>query len=81
MITSFPHPLILDPLLTQWLQEDWGRGDRATQALFGRDTPLAQGTFLLKEAGVIAGLPLIERIYHLIDERVECHLKGSEGTA
>ncbi|MBC7881987.1 MAG: carboxylating nicotinate-nucleotide diphosphorylase [Anaerolineae bacterium] len=80
MTTPFPHPLILDPLLIQWLQEDWGRGDRATQALFGRDTPLAQGTFLLKEAGVIAGLPLIERIYHLIDQRVECHLKVSEGT-
>ncbi len=81
MTTPFPHPLILDPLLTQWLQEDWGRGDRATQALFERDTPLAQGTFLLKEPGVIAGLPLIDRIFQLIDQRVECHLKVSEGAA
>jgi nicotinate-nucleotide pyrophosphorylase (carboxylating) len=81
MTTPFPHPLMLDPLLTQWLREDWGRGDRATQALFERDYPLAQGTFLLKEAGVIAGLPLIERIFHLIDQRVKCQLAVDEGMA
>jgi nicotinate-nucleotide pyrophosphorylase (carboxylating) len=79
MTTPFPHPLVLDPLLTQWLQEDWGRGDRATQALFGQDLPLAQGIFLLKEPGVIAGLPLIERVFHLIDQRVKCRLEVQEG--
>jgi nicotinate-nucleotide pyrophosphorylase (carboxylating) len=79
MTTPFLHPLVLDPLLTQWLQEDWGRGDRATQALFGRDLPLAQGIFLLKEPGVIAGLPLIERVFHLIDQRVKCRLEVREG--
>jgi nicotinate-nucleotide pyrophosphorylase (carboxylating) len=81
MTIPFPHPLTLDPLLSQWLQEDWGRGDRATQALFDRDFPLAQGTFLLKEPGVIAGLPLIERIFHLVDQRVKCQLAVNEGTA
>jgi nicotinate-nucleotide pyrophosphorylase (carboxylating) len=75
-----PHPLLLDPLLRQWLQEDWGRGDLTTMGLFSRSTLSKKGTILLKEPGVIAGLPIAARIFQLTDPAIVLNPLVAEGT-
>ena len=74
----YPHPclppwLLLDPLLENWLREDLGRGDRTTQAICAdpahRD-PWGQGTIEVKQAGIIAGLPLALRVFQRLDQTV-----------
>lgn len=76
-----PHPLLLDPLLRQWLQEDWGRGDLTTMGLFSGSNLSTKGTILLKEPGVIAGLPIAARIFQLTDPAIVLNPLVMEGTA
>ncbi|NEO96675.1 MAG: nicotinate-nucleotide diphosphorylase (carboxylating), partial [Moorea sp. SIO3G5] len=57
-----PPPIVLDPLLHQWLKEDIGRGDRTTQGLFTQEVSSGNGQWIAKEAGVIAGLPIAARV-------------------
>ena len=64
-------PLIVDSLLRDWLLEDIGRGDRTTDCIFGGDSPIGQAYWLLKEEGVIAGLPIAERVFALLDEEMK----------
>ncbi|OZH53009.1 nicotinate-nucleotide pyrophosphorylase [Hydrocoleum sp. CS-953] len=66
-----PPKLILDNLLKDWLLEDIGRGDRTTSGLFsGSEVILGTGHWLVKEAGVIAGLPIAARVFQILDEKV-----------
>ena len=76
-----PSWLILDPLLQSWLLEDIGRGDRTTQGLKHIATRSGQATWVLKQAGVVAGLPIAQRVFQLLDERVRFEPKVSEGEA
>lgn len=82
-MATLPPWLLVDPLLQQWLLEDLGRGDRTTQALFGdRHAPLGQAQLILKAEGVIAGLPLVERVFHLLDpHHCTCEITLPEGSA
>ncbi|AOX03022.1 nicotinate-nucleotide diphosphorylase (carboxylating) [Moorena producens PAL-8-15-08-1] len=65
-----PPPIVLDPLLHQWLLEDIGRGDRTTQGLFTQEASSGNGQWIAKEAGVIAGLPIAGRVFYLLNEQV-----------
>ncbi|NEO50505.1 MAG: carboxylating nicotinate-nucleotide diphosphorylase, partial [Moorea sp. SIO4A3] len=65
-----PPPIVLDPLLHQWLKEDLGRGDRTTQGLFTQEASSGNGQWIAKEAGVIAGLPIAGRVFYLLNEQV-----------
>ncbi len=74
-----PPWCVLDPLLDQWLQEDIGRGDRTSQALsLGTQPGTAQ--IRLKQAGVIAGLPVVERVFQRLSPTVEFSYQQPEGT-
>ena len=64
-----PLPLVLDPLLRGWLLEDIGRGDRTTQSLLAGENT-GQGSWVAKSPGVIAGLPIAARVFHLLSEKV-----------
>jgi nicotinate-nucleotide pyrophosphorylase (carboxylating) len=66
MTPTLPPAIILDPLLTQWLQEDIGRGDRSTQGLPNRDR-LTTAIWIAKERGVIAALPIAKRVFELLN--------------
>jgi nicotinate-nucleotide pyrophosphorylase (carboxylating) len=59
-----PPQFILDKLLQEWLLEDIGRGDRTTQALI---SGTRQAVWIAKENGVIAGLPIAERVFQLLN--------------
>lgn len=77
-ISILPSLLALDPVLRDWLLEDIGRGDRTTQGLLlGKKS--AAGEWIAKASGIIAGLPLAERVFHLLDEKVSFVALTSEG--
>lgn len=65
-----PPFLVLDPLLASWLTEDIGRGDRASQGLHSEIVRIAKSEWVAKQAGIICGLPIASRIFHLLDDRV-----------
>lgn len=77
MQATLPPWIILDSLIHSWLLEDIGRGDRTTGdlGLQGR----GKARWLVKEAGVIAGLPVAGRVFKLLDERVEFTSVAREG--
>jgi nicotinate-nucleotide pyrophosphorylase (carboxylating) len=76
-IALLPSALMLDEWLRQWLLEDMGRGDRTTQALMRSlaassgttASQTGQATWVVKEPGVVAGLPIAARVFQLLDDR------------
>lgn len=78
MKAVLPPWIILDPLIQQWLLEDIGRGDRTTASLLTKETP-GNATWVIKEAGVIAGLPLAERVFKQLDHQMQFTSKITEG--
>ena len=63
-----PSLLTIDPLLTTWLQEDIGRGDRTTDGLGLRKN--GSGQWVAKSEGVMAGLPIAARVFQLLNPEV-----------
>ncbi len=61
---------VIKSLLEQVLAEDIGGGDLTTDNLF---TPLIEGKaeFLAKETGIVAGLPVAQMLYQILDPRVK----------
>jgi nicotinate-nucleotide pyrophosphorylase (carboxylating) len=80
MISTLPPWIILDAHLRQWLQEDIGRGDRSTQGLPNIDR-VATATWIAKEAGVIAALPIAQRVFELLNPQAKFELLVPEGAA
>lgn len=75
---GLPPFLILDPLLQNWLIEDVGRGDHTTQSLMASAQP-GYARWFVKEAGVIAGLPIAARVFQLLDPQTQLMPMVSEG--
>ncbi|WP_088892267.1 carboxylating nicotinate-nucleotide diphosphorylase [Leptolyngbya ohadii] len=73
-----PPPILLDPLLQSWLQEDIGRGDRTTQSLIPA-AQIGKAQWTVKEAGIIAGLPIAARVFQLLDPNVQFEARVKEG--
>ncbi|PSN16145.1 nicotinate-nucleotide diphosphorylase (carboxylating), partial [filamentous cyanobacterium CCP5] len=65
-----PPAVVLDPLLKLWLQEDIGRGDRTTSGLAAASLP-GKALWKAKAPGVIAGLPVAQRVFQLLDSQSE----------
>lgn len=74
-----PSSILLDPLIQQWLAEDVGRGDRTTEAILGNDLRPGRAELRLKQAGRVAGLPLIERVFRAVDGSVTVQYEVQEG--
>ncbi len=80
-MTSTLSPwIVLDSHLIQWLQEDIGRGDRSTQGLPNVDR-VATATWIAKEAGIIAALPVAKRVFELLNPQAKFELLVAEGAA
>ena len=72
------NPIDLKELLESALSEDIGMGDLTTNAIFSsKDT--AQGTFIAKANGVLAGLDIIESAYSLFEQKPSVHLFKQDG--
>jgi nicotinate-nucleotide pyrophosphorylase (carboxylating) len=76
---TLPSRLILDKLIQDWLLEDIGRGDRTTQALISPQ--IRQAIWTVKENGVIAGLPIAERVFQLLNSSTVFTALVEEGEA
>lgn len=72
-----PPFLVLDRCLQDWLLEDIGRGDRTTQALL----PVSdrEALWIAKEEGIIAGLPIVARVFYLLDQFVRFNALVDDG--
>jgi nicotinate-nucleotide pyrophosphorylase (carboxylating) len=79
MSAAVPPFLLLDRHLQEWLLEDIGRGDRTTQSLFPSGSQRNQAIWVAKAAGVIAGLPIAHRVFHLLDASVRFQALVPEG--
>ncbi|MCU0566761.1 MAG: carboxylating nicotinate-nucleotide diphosphorylase [Oculatellaceae cyanobacterium Prado106] len=74
-----PPALVLDRLLQDWLVEDIGRGDRTTQSLFPAGSPVGSAHWIVKEAGIVAGLPITARVFQLLDSAFQFMPTVAEG--
>ena len=77
---TLPPWIVLDAHLIQWLQEDIGRGDRSTQGLPNVDR-VATATWIAKETGVVAALPIAKRVFELLNPEAKFQPLVAEGTA
>ncbi len=77
-MTLLPPFLLLDRLLQDWLLEDIGRGDRATQSLVA-SSQTVKAQWIAKEVGVIAGLPIAARVFQLLNNQVNFTATVPEG--
>lgn len=77
-----PPKIVLDPILESWLREDIGRGDRTTMGLFPTDDiPKGEAVWIAKAEGTIAGLPIAQRVFQLLDASIEFEAVVKEGEA
>jgi len=67
-MVRLPPKVILEPLFRDWLQEDIGRGDRATAAITETMNPEQDAIWVAKQPGIIAGLPFAEQIFSLLGD-------------
>ncbi len=77
--TVLPSWIVLDELLTSWLKEDIGRGDKTTDGLAELAQVKGRAYWVAKEDGVIAGLPIAERVFSLLDGSVDFRAEIVEG--
>ena len=56
----------LDQQLLQWLSEDIGHGDQTTLGLQDLSQRQGQGTWVAKASGVVCGLLVARRVFHLL---------------
>lgn len=69
----------IEQLLTKTIEEDIRTGDRTTAACIPEDS-VCNGMIILKQAGVVAGLPFFEDIFLKIDPRIKLHFQIPEGS-
>ncbi|MEA5577271.1 carboxylating nicotinate-nucleotide diphosphorylase [Anabaena sp. UHCC 0451] len=79
-VAVLPPFLVLDQLLQSWLLEDIGRGDRTTQSLLSQNGTIGQAKWVAKAPGIIAGLTVAARVFHLLNNQVSFVAVASEGT-
>ncbi len=68
----------VDEIIERALQEDIGSGDLTSTALFSEDAQ-AKAVILAKQEGVIAGLPVAERVFKHLDENLRWEAKKQDG--
>lgn len=70
----------IDHLIERAIAEDIRSGDITTIACLS-DSRQTTGAFLLKQSATISGLPLLPRLFHALDPRLEVSLAVEEGSA
>ena len=77
-ITDALAPDTIDTIIAAALAEDIGPGDVTTDAVIPADTT-CRGKIVCKQDGVIAGLSIAQRVFQLIDERIQFDAKIKDG--
>ncbi|MBN1557382.1 MAG: carboxylating nicotinate-nucleotide diphosphorylase [Lentisphaerae bacterium] len=68
----------VEALIRRALEEDLGEGDVTTRALVPA-TAIAEGVVVAREACVLAGLPVFERVLSEVDPRITCRAVRQDG--
>jgi nicotinate-nucleotide pyrophosphorylase (carboxylating) len=79
-MTPFTRAPLDDDLLRRALAEDIGSGDVTTQATVSPGTR-STSTIVARQDGVVAGLPVAERIFQLVDPAVRFTPQAVDGAA
>ena len=78
-MNTLPSLIIIDRLLQNWLLEDLGRGDFTTEGLFQGENKIERAIWVVKEDGIIAGLPIAGRVFELLDKEAQFTFEVEEG--
>ena len=78
--TAVYDPLFDADLIRRALAEDIGRGDVTTEATIPAGVP-TEARIVAHEAGVVAGLPLAQRVFATLDPAVRFEAQMSDGDA
>ncbi len=70
MINLSVNTNMLDAILKNALEEDMGTGDITTLTTIPGDA-VACGKYIAKESGIICGIGIAQRVFHLLGENVE----------
>jgi nicotinate-nucleotide pyrophosphorylase (carboxylating) len=76
---KLPSSILLDRLLKDWLLEDIGRGDFTTESILSETTGTSKAIWIIKENGIVAGLPIAAKVFSLLDEDVSFISHVEEG--
>lgn len=76
---AFPKSADIEAIIHLALAEDIGRGDITTEATVSPET-VATAEILQKAPGVLCGLPLMERVFQAVDQRVNFTPLAHEGS-
>lgn len=68
----------MDDLIRRSLDEDIGTGDVTTNSIVGADLKI-RGRFTAKESGIICGLPVVRRVFGLLDSGIKLDGQIFEG--
>ncbi|MFN2582372.1 MAG: carboxylating nicotinate-nucleotide diphosphorylase [Candidatus Dormibacteria bacterium] len=68
----------IDSIIKTALAEDVGPGDVTTDAIIPKDMT-CRGKIVCKDDGVIAGLSIAQRVFELVDERIQFDAKTKDG--
>jgi nicotinate-nucleotide pyrophosphorylase (carboxylating) len=69
----------IQSIVDQALREDVGPGDITSNILFTRPSQTARAVFVSKEAGVLAGLPLLSRVFRRLDPNIRLQENMADG--
>lgn len=70
----------LNHSLKQWLEEDIGMGDVTTMTTIPADER-SKAVIHMKDTGTIAGIPVAEAVFAMVDPALRFEAKAEEGTA
>lgn len=75
---AFLDSQLVDEIITLALREDIGEGDISTDSLIG-DSEQASAYIIAKEEGILAGLPVAERVFRRLDPKINWYVHKSDG--
>ncbi len=78
MVFSMIDKTILTEVVAAALKEDIGSGDITTQFTVNPEVK-AIGVIVSKEEGILAGIDAAQRVFKLVDEKVEVHFRLKDG--
>ena len=70
--------LVMDNIVQMALEEDLGRGDVTSSSTIPPEL-IVEGYLICKSPGVLAGLPIVETVFRLVDPRVRLDMLRVDG--
>lgn len=69
----------IDPLIEDTLGEDLGElGDLTTDCIIPEGL-IGRGEFVVQEKGIIAGIPVVQRVFSIVDKKLSCSFCTEDG--